>query len=88
MFGSRTLELSRVAQIAVLRGRATDLMLFDENDCLLVKLGGSLQDFDELLGELKMHTQSPQVTLFKWGQWDCRLPVNQCKTKLEVAGSF
>lgn len=70
LFGSRTLELSRIAQIAVLRGRATDLMLFDENGRLLVKLSGSLQDFDELLGELKMHTQSPQVTLFKWGQWD------------------
>lgn len=72
LFGRKVFELARVAQIAVLRGRATDLMLFDEDDHVLVKLGGSLQDFDSLLSELKLHTRSSRVMLYKWdqsGEW-------------------
>jgi hypothetical protein len=71
-FGRKVVELSSVSQIAVLRGRATDLMLFNEDNHLLMKLGGSLQDFDSFLSELKLRTRSPEVKLYKWdqsGQW-------------------
>ena len=67
-FGRKVLELASVAQIAVLSGRATDLMLFNEDNRVLVKLGGSLQDFDSFLSELKLRTRSPQVKLYKWDQ--------------------
>lgn len=71
-FGQKVISLASVAQIAVLRGQATDLMLFGNDDRMLVKLGGSLQDFDSFLSQLKLRTRSPQVTLFKWdrsGEW-------------------
>lgn len=70
IFGRRVFQLASVAQIAVLRGRATDLMLFDRDDRVLVKLGGSLQDFDSFLSTLKLRTRSPRVMLFKWEQLD------------------
>jgi hypothetical protein len=71
-FGRKVIELAGVAQIAVLRGRATDLMLFDADHHVLAKLGGSLQDFDSFLSQLKLHTRSPRVMLYKWdqsGEW-------------------
>jgi hypothetical protein len=71
-FGRKVLELASVSQIAVLRGRATDLMLFNQENRVLAKLGGSLQDFDSFFSELKQRTRSPQVRLYKWdqsGQW-------------------
>jgi len=71
-FGRKVLELTSLAQIAVLRGRATDLILFNQDNRVLAKLGGSLQDFDSFLSELKLRTRSPQVRLYKWdqsGQW-------------------
>jgi hypothetical protein len=67
-FRKKIISLTSVAQIAVLRGQATDLMLFGEDDHLLVKLGGSLQDFESFLSQLMLRTRSPQVTLFKWDQ--------------------
>ncbi|WP_329742904.1 hypothetical protein [Dyella sp. A6] len=72
ILGKKFISLASVAQIAVLRGRATDLMLFGSDDHLLIKIGGSLQDFESFLSQLKLRTRSPQVTLFKWdrsGKW-------------------
>ena len=65
IFGHKIILLSCLAQIVVVTERATDLFLFDENNKIVAKFGGSLQDFESFLGRLELHTQSSQVLLYR-----------------------
>lgn len=76
IFGGKVIPLNSLAQIVVVTGRATDLFLFDGNDKIVAKFGGSLQDFESFLGCLELHTQSSQVLLYRNGAkqgWEQRV---------------
>jgi hypothetical protein len=75
IFRTKPIPLADIAQIASITDRATDLILFDRNDRVLAKFGGSLQDFESFLSGLQLHMRPGQVTLFRFeqGEWKQRM---------------
>lgn len=65
IFGRKFIPQESVAQIVMLTGRATDLFLLDENNKVVAKFGGSLQDFQSFLGALERCTRSTQIRVYR-----------------------
>jgi hypothetical protein len=65
IFRFRVIPLESIAQIVMVTERATDLFLFDGNNKVVAKFGGSLQDFESFLDTLEVHTRSSQVMLYR-----------------------
>jgi hypothetical protein len=65
IFGRKSIPQESIAQIVMLTGRATDLFLFNGNNKVVAKFGGSLQDFQSFLGALERCTRSTRVKLYR-----------------------
>jgi hypothetical protein len=76
IFKTKPIPLANIAQIATIIDRATELLLFDRNDRVLAKFGGSLQDFESFLSGLQLHMRPGQVTLFRFEQGEWKQRVN------------
>ena len=62
----RFISFSDIAAIATMRGKGVDYWLFSPDGQCIAKIGGSVQDFDSLQGDVEFATRSKKVMLYDW----------------------
>ena len=65
IFGRKSIPRESVAQMVMLTGNTTDLLLLDGNNKVVARFGGSLQDFQSFLDALERYAGSTQVAIYR-----------------------